>query len=405
MPYYGNGLYSRGVPTYAEELSPLADIFKALQPNPLRDLQIQGYLAKTDLDRIKATAARNQQEGLGPIADQFAAGNLQGGYENAIRSGNTALLKELPAVTRGYYAAGPEVDQGRLANLMLGAGGNYANTQPGFEADQQRLLDIADQQSADRRYGTDVGASTTMRGQDISAATQRRGQDLGNEQAIYRANVGLLSPRSGSGGSGAGASVGKPPTINGPLMKQLDAAIWQFIPEGFDPAGPDLADASARAGQYMRDPSSDAFGNPALAAQLAAHDVWGAEPKTEGNWSPAANVVVGIPPDQRPAMPQGNSSTGGSVRVGAGGAAALSPLAQQLLQGGVDLRRPIDAKSLQPAAPAPAPAPAAPAAAPAGGDILAQAQDAIARGAPRDAVIQRLRAAGVGDAQISAAGL
>jgi hypothetical protein len=295
MPYYQNALYGRGVPTYAEELSPLADVFKAFAPNPVRDVQLEGYVADTDLKRAKLAGLQAQQAGLSSVADSFV-NDPQQSYVSAIRSGNTDLLKMLPEAVRGGYAAGGvsgrNVDQGTLANLMLGAGDDYARTQPGFAADQTRLNDNALMQSADRRYGD-----------ELASGDRRYGSDQSLAGVMYGADQRLIGTRDSaqikSGGRGGAAAALKIDPV------KLDLAIQQSLPgsfisdkgkvglaEGLDPA--DLAHVRRLvADRIAKDPANQ-YG----AIQQSITDVFGEAPQViepQGavdNWGPFNTAAV-----------------------------------------------------------------------------------------------------------------
>ena len=73
-------------------------------------------------------------------------------------------LPHIGNVTTSIYAAGDpaQVDQNRLANLVVSGGGDYANTQPGFKA---------------------------------ADATERRGQDLSYDASIYSSNASAGAQR------------------------------------------------------------------------------------------------------------------------------------------------------------------------------------------------------------------
>lgn len=80
----------------------------------------------------------------------------------------------------------------------------------GFDADYHKAVDVENIQSGDRRYSTDVGASTTRRGQDITAQTTRRGQDIGSGDRRYIHDTpsgSLLFKPSARIGNGIGKTV------------------------------------------------------------------------------------------------------------------------------------------------------------------------------------------------------
>jgi len=91
----------------------------------------------------------------------------------------------------------------------------------GYDAEYRKAVDVENIQSGDRRYDTDVDASTARRGQDVSATTARRGQDVSattarrgqditRETAIYKHDTpsGTLTYKAGARiGNGIGKTV------------------------------------------------------------------------------------------------------------------------------------------------------------------------------------------------------
>lgn len=365
MPYYANAMYGRGVPTYAQELSPLADVFKAYAPNHLREAQMEGYLSNARLSQAKANAQETQTSGLGGIADAFKNNDIQGGYVEAIRSGNANLLKNMPETARGFYSAGDNVDPNKLADLFVGAGGNYASTKPGFGADQQRLVDAAVQQSSDRRYQTDETVGATLNGQRLLDARTRELDANGLENKLEQARI-----KSGAKGGGAAALKVDPVKFDQALLQSLpgsyqDAKGKWFVDPSIQPG--DLADVRRRAAARLAENPLDQYGG----IQGSISDVFGASPQVDPG-SPA--VTHWWPGGDEPAVPPTVRALPLGQRGGGGQPAALPPAAAPGAQSGAN-------------------------------PVVGQAQDAIARGAPREAVIQRLRANGVSDADIQAAGL
>lgn len=367
MPYYQNALYGQGVPTYAEQLSPLADVFKAFAPNPMRDLQIQGYVSKANLENLKGQQISQQLTGASQAADQFDAGNTQGVYSNLLRGGDPQSMVALPKFIQGGYAARAiddpnSVNQDTLATLAVGAGGDYANTQPGFRADQARQLQQNENTVGASRYGSELQAGVGHEGNrlrhsasiydtDQQASVGHEGNKMRFDASVYgdatRANVDLednrlrneasrytadqsrlakefdtkndvrkTTPRvygAGSGGSGGGGAAVK---ID---PGKLDAAVLQSLPGSFkdakgkwqvDPSitPADLADVRTRVAIRVQENPADQYS----AIQRAIADVYGdapqmsAEVPAETSWYGSEKVpavpskVVPVPAGQRP---------------------------------------------------------------------------------------------------------
>lgn len=414
MPTYANPLYANGVPTYSNEIGALADVFKALAPNPLRDLQIQGYANNARLSQLRGDVIQNQQGGLSDMAAALQTGNYGGVLPAAMRSGNLQYLGQIGKAVPAQYsmsALDPSQpwtadNESRLASVVGATGGNVANTLHGFTANQDRQTAEANQkndteryeigvQSADRRYGTDVGASTA-----------RRGQDIGAESATYRTNLNYLKPsgRTGTGAGGGGGTTGggaAASDLNPKMIGELDSALAEVM-QGVDArvAPEDRADVRARVqADFLSQPKGGR--NPQLSAnrvlQQIAENPNLAE-STKSTWMGLGDDQLRLKKlEQRGALPQPWQPPP-KVAVGGGGAGGLSPLSQTILQGNPNLSKKLTAAQLSAAAPA-APA-AAPAAAPTANPLLAEAAAAIASGAPKEAVIQRLRSMGVPDEQL-----
>ncbi|WP_223518243.1 hypothetical protein [Pseudomonas sp. BF-R-21] len=426
MPYYQNSLYGRGVPSYAEQLSPLADVFKAFAPNPLRDLQVQGYVSKAHLADLKGQQITQELDGANAAADQFHNKNTQGVYENTLRGGNPQMLAQLPKFVEGGYAARAiddpnSVNQDTLATLAVGAGGNYKNTVPGFKADQSRQLQQNENTVAASRYGSELQAGASRYGADRQAAVgfDRNAKSLQGTQ--YSANkvfdashyatdertkVGLDANEQRLTGAKYGADQRRGGTVEAAQVKagnrggaaaqfkvdpvKLDNVLLQSLPGSFkdakgrwntDPSvtPADLAEVRARVASYVQTNPADQYG----AVQRAVADVYGDAPsitpevQAESNWTEpdvpyAPPQVVALPQDKRPPRP------------GLGQQFAAPP--------------PVSA----PAVPS---MPNAPVAGAAPNADLAAAKNAIAAGKSRQAVVQRLIQGGYSAEAIQAAGI
>lgn len=382
MPYYQNSLYGRGVPSYAEQLSPLADVFKAFAPNPMRDMQIQGYVSKANLENIKGSEIVNRLEGQKRSADAYRNNDPTEVYASTLQGGDAQQMTALPGFVRGGYAArginDPNaVNPGVLADLVVGAGGDYAHTEPGFGADQARQLQQNENIVGANRYGSELQAGASRYGSELQAGASRYGADQRLKGTVEAANI-----RSGNRG-GAAAQFKVDPV-------KLDSALLQSIPGSFkdvkgrwnvDPSvsPADLAEVRARTAAYVQKNPQDQYG----AIQQAVADVYGDAPtitpevQAESNWvkpdvAYAPPQVVSRPADQRPPRPS---------------------LGQQFAA-------PPASVPAVPSMPT-----AQPGAAPKSDAGLANAAAAIQRGAPRDAVVARLRQAGYSEQAIQQAGI
>lgn len=422
MPTYANPLYANGVPTYSNEVGALGEVFKALAPNPLRDLQIQGYANNARLHQLQGDVIANKQAGAARAADVFAT-DPRAAMVEAIRSDNPEMMGAYGKFNPAYFAAGAmngngPVDDSVLAQLVVGGGGDYGNTKPGFTANQDRQTLEANMKNDTTMRGQDMTQQSAFRGQDIGASTARRGQDLVNDRTIennaqqskdriYNANLDFIKPSGRSAGAGDGSGSGGSSAtgateLNPKGVEQLDSALANVLVGRAVPDA-DRADLAARTqAHYLAQPAKAR--NYQIAANQAVADIQAGadlDASTDKNlWS--ADDLMTKPMEQRAPMP---APWEPPPKVPGGGAGGLSDVASVLLQGNPDLSRPLSAAQLQQMpAPAAAPVAAPPAAAP-GADLLTDAMGAISNGAPRDAVIQRLRSMGVSDQQIQAAGL
>lgn len=392
MPYVQNALYGQGVPTYAETLSPLADVFKAFAPNPVRDLQIQGYVSKNKLQDIKGSQINQQMQGMSDAANAFRANDMQEVYASTLGGGDPQTMTALPKFVTGGYAARAiddpnSVNQGTLASLVVGDGGNYKDTQPGFTADQSRQLQQNENTVAASRYG-----------HELSAGASRYGHELDLQGTQYTANTSkaakefdtLHDTRKSTASGGAAAKV-DPVKLDNALLQNVPGSFkdekgrWQVDPS-VSPA--DLAEVRARTAAYVQDNPLDQYG----AIQRAIADVYGENPEVAPEVAAVDNPWYGSAADV-PFQP-----------------AQVKSLA-------ADQRPPRPGLAQQFAAPPPASAPAVPSmpTAQAGGaapnaqpvdrNLVNAAKAASVPGANRDGIIKKLLANGYTAQQLSAAGL
>jgi len=190
MPNYANPLYANGVPTYSNEVGALGEVFKALAPNPLRDLQIQGYASNARLHQLQGDVIQNQQTGLADVANNLQTGNYQGVLPGMIRSGNLQYIDNVAKAVPSQYSfqaldpnftPGPDFDS-RLARVVGGTGGDVGHTMYGFTKTADEIARNNNMVSADRRRGDDLQLSGVMAG----VGENRRFHDLtANEDIRY----------------------------------------------------------------------------------------------------------------------------------------------------------------------------------------------------------------------------
>jgi hypothetical protein len=334
-------------------------------------------------------------------------------YENVLRSSNPQLLKELPAFTQGGYAARAiddpnSVNQDTLATLVVGSGGNYKNTVPGFTADQDRQLQQNENTVAADRYGSELQAGVGHEGNRLRydasiyganqqanvghegnrmrydastyGADQRAGASRYGADQRLKGQVESAQVRSGNRGGAAAQFKVDPVKLDNVLLQSMPGSFkdakgrWNTDPS-VSPA--DLAEVRARTAAYVQANPADQYG----AVQRAVADVYGDAPtitpevQGESHWLAADEPdtppqVVSRPAAQRPPRPN---------------------LGQQFAAPPVS-------------APAVPSMPSAPVAAAPNAD-LAAAKNAIAAGKSRQAVIDRLLQGGYSAQQIQAAGI
>jgi hypothetical protein len=426
MATLANPLYANGVPTYSNEIGALGSVFQAMAPNPLRDLQIQGYASNARLKQLQGDVINDSRTSRNTAADLYGQGNYRGAGIELMRGADPSVLKEMGGFNEALYASGAA--QGETvspmvqATLSMGNGGNYANTQLGFNANQDRQTAEANQKNDTTRRGDDLQYNASIYGSNAQAAVghernrfyqtaeantnaeNTRYHNLTNAAALdkndvdydvgmdrnakglegtqYTADQSRLAKQfdtehdvNKTTGSGGGSAV-DPAKFDNALLQSLPGSTqddkgWLVNPSIL-PA--DLAEVRTRAAHYLQQNPRDQYG----AIQRATAEVFGQAPSitpAQEPWlsSNTPEQVNTLPAGQRPPLPN---------------------LAQQF--------------AAPQAAPAPMPMPAAaPAAAPAGGlhpDLVA-AKNAVASGKSRQAVIQRLVQGGHSPQEIQAAGI
>ena len=126
-----------------------------------RVAQSRLYGAQTDQIHTRLASSAAAAERL--RGGDYSPENLAQVFADGLASADPQILQAFPGFIRGFGAAagaGPE----RLAQLFVGAGGNFAHTQPGFDANE----------------------ATQRRGQDVQAGTQRYGYDQQRAGALER---------------------------------------------------------------------------------------------------------------------------------------------------------------------------------------------------------------------------
>lgn len=335
MPYYQNSLYGQGVPSYAEQLSPLADVFKAFAPNPVRDLQIQGYVSKANLEKLKGQQISHELGALDSAGDAIQANDQNAYYANVARSGNAALLQHAPGLVSGEYASRAisdpnSVDQDTLATLVVGGGGNYKNTQPGFTADQGRQLQQNENTTAASRYGHELQAGVGHEGNQLRFNASIYGADQNLAGKKYATDNDIRKREFNPNAGGAG----KPPApgqMNAATAKAL-AQTFARIPVDLDPEAAD--DIKARATFYVNNGDAETRNNPVGAFIRAQREVLGDTPTTTRKSLPIIGeygdpTTVALPPGQRPGLPNPVAN----IFAAPPGGAASAPMAPAVAPG------------------------------------------------------------------------
>lgn len=179
MATLANPLYANGVPTYSNEVGALGSVFQALAPNPLRDLQIQGYASNARLHQLQGDVIANQQGGLSRVANAMRGNNYQEIGPAAIESGNLQFLdniyKAAPAqlamrgLTPGQQPLS-DAEQQAVATSVGATGGNVANTFYGYGRTADEVHRNNNLESSDRRYGDDRQYAASVYGSNAQAA-------------------------------------------------------------------------------------------------------------------------------------------------------------------------------------------------------------------------------------------
>lgn len=460
MPSYGNPLYANGVPTYSGEISALGDVFKALAPNPLRDLQIQGYANNARLAKLKGDVYENQTASNNRAADLFA-NNPQGAYIELMRGGNDKMLKVMPGMQSGYYASQAMVDGPDSVNpdvqdiLNVGNKMDAAKTYAGFTANQDRQTEEANQKNDTVQRGQNIRSADSRYATNVGSADRRYATNVGADSATYRVNAGLANGGStggvasaASGGTGKVASVNLPPAA---VLKGMAATRDNLLSQyGVELGEDELTDLSSRAMAHLNS-QRPGERDPAGAVLAAVNEVFpaGLSGAQEGHVGAIGSFFGGestnqiLPRDKRPTLPPSYVSTvaPGGAAAAAGGGRQPGPLGKAFLSGDLPMNKRVTSADLQriqpqqaqapagpaavldaapppPAAQMSAPPPAAIAAPPAAAPTSAPAPSAdpmaddfqqaavfISQGIPREKVIDRLLQSGYSKVQIMGAGI
>lgn len=150
-----------------------------------------GDQAGAQLNREQALAAQRQNTETANLMRMTAEGGLETlsplGQAMLIGSGydpnDLGRIGAMGAATQ-FGARDP-----RTTNWSAGMG-EYGDTAEAFDLDLAETARNNDLQSGDRRYGTDVGAQTSITNNELDNTTTRRGQDLTYRSNIYGTDVG-----------------------------------------------------------------------------------------------------------------------------------------------------------------------------------------------------------------------
>lgn len=261
QPFYQN-------PHLAAGLSNLTRLFVGDPNRELRAAQTEGARATARLHGVQADEVGARMTGARSLAEQFQRGfgEDRDGAARALYAAaaqDPHLLAQLPAALRGYAASQSGTTPSQLAALFQGAGGSYAQTQPGVEAHDLTL-----------RRGQDVSAGAQLGSARIHAGSQERiaagvqaGADRRFAPEINPGNVVVVPPNSPIAGRADAAG-----RIQGnaslPVQQGLAAALL------IDPNTPEPQRQAART----------------VLPGVGAAEIRAADP-TPGGRTPAAPVV------------------------------------------------------------------------------------------------------------------
>lgn len=191
MSRYANPFFTD--PGFAQGFGALAQAF---MPDPNREAATAARVGQARLAGVQADQINARMNAGRAAGDRLRAGDVSPGalaqvFADVLTGADPALIQQLPAFIRGFGGAAG-ADPERLAQLFVGAGGNYAHTEPGF-----RQAD-----STDRR-GQDVSAGATVRAAQLRANADLEGvrlQEAGRNQRfapeINQGNVVVVPPDS-----------------------------------------------------------------------------------------------------------------------------------------------------------------------------------------------------------------
>lgn len=348
MPNIANPLYANGVPTYSNDVGALAGVFQQLAPNPLRDLQIQGYASNARLAKLRGDMIQGNMTGQNTAADLFQANDIHGANAALIRGGNSKLLNAMPGVVLGDYSARALQDPNSVnpnvqAALSVGAGHNYADTVPGFTANQDRQTREANQKNETTMRGQNLVHDASIYGADQQASVGhernkfyqtaeantlgentryhnlQNAAELDKNDVIYdvgmdRNQKGLQAKQYDTDHDARKTTAGLGAVID---PTKLDEVVLQSVPGSYkDNKGHWQVDPSVSAGdlQEVRNRTAARMKldprNPYQAVQQSVSDVFGANPNVTpedpGNWwkpgSGKPMQVQALPVAQRPPM-------------------------------------------------------------------------------------------------------
>lgn len=367
---YGNPFFTD--PGLAQGFSSLAAAF---MPNPNTEAQIANARfagARTAQIERGLTAAQTASDRLrtAPNADPSTIAPL---FADILASADPALIQQLPAFMRGFggaIGASPE----RVAQLFVGAGGDYANTQPGFErtdqtrrrgqdvsagatlgaarigADASRDVANINQAGQDRRFTTTARPGdivtlpenspiarpgqqgpVTLRGDERpQTLDQARAAQVapflnppaGEDPAVATRRRELLNPQIVSAETRvAGANA---PGVNGADVRAINDQIVAQLEDGTALDTAAAAFVRNRAAELMQQPGPTRDNIP-LAVRAALEEFRAAgPPRTDSRLNPFSNRTYGVPQRTAPAAP-----TAPPPPAPRDGAAAVPPPAQR----------------------------------------------------------------------------
>ncbi|WP_149541488.1 hypothetical protein [Siccirubricoccus phaeus] len=216
---YANPFFSS--PALGQAFGNLA---RAFGPDPEGDARRIATAAQARLYGAQADEVAQRMGAASELAQLFANPDpdaaARAAYAAAARGGNPQVMAALPAYVRGFAAAAG-ADPGRLAQLFVGAGGPWGQTEPGTRyvegEETRRAYGVTDRQQAgamareqvqsgDRRYGVDQGRAGALERTQLeeTGRNSRMAPEINPGNVVVVPPGSPLTPRADESGRIAG---------------------------------------------------------------------------------------------------------------------------------------------------------------------------------------------------------